>query len=74
MKGKYIMIKIVKYLSLTIAVAGFILMLGTAGSDCDGKCMENSMPIEDILLYMLLGLFMLGFGTFGYMKANEYDY
>jgi hypothetical protein len=48
-----------KYLGGTIAALGFILVLGVAGADCDGKCMENSLPLTDILLYTAIGLTMM---------------
>lgn len=39
----------------TLMILGFFLILGTAGADCDGDCMENSMPILDMVLYSLIG-------------------
>jgi hypothetical protein len=42
-----------------ILFVGFILILGAAGSDCDGKCMENAMSIGDILIYSFIGLGMM---------------
>ena len=50
------MIKIAAY---TVAALGFFLVLGVAGADCDGKCMENSMSLTDILLYTAIGLTMM---------------
>lgn len=53
-----------------IAVAGFLLMLGTAGADCDGKCMENSLPLMDIIVYCLIGLAMMTGGILGVVKSQ----
>ena len=50
------MIKIAAY---TVAVLGFFLVLGVAGADCDGKCMENSMSLSDIMLYTAIGFTMM---------------
>lgn len=52
---------------MMIAV-GFILVLGVAGSDCDGKCMENAMPIGEMLMYSAIGLVMIAAGAIGYNK------
>ena len=49
----------IKYVGATIAVLGLFLVLGVAGADCDGKCMENSMALTDMLLYTALGLLMI---------------
>lgn len=46
-------------IATVIGVAGFLLMAGVAGSDCDGKCMENAMSIGDTIMYGLLGLGMV---------------
>ena len=56
-----------------IGLSGFLLLLGTVGSDCDGKCMENSLPIGDIILYSLLGLAMMVTGLLmgGAFNAEE---
>ena len=48
-----------KYVGATVAVLGFLLVLGVAGADCDGKCMENSMTLSDILLYTAIGFTMM---------------
>ena len=50
------MIKIAAY---TVAALGFLLVLGVAGADCDGKCMENSMSLSDIMLYTAIGFTMM---------------
>lgn len=46
-------------IATVIGVAGFLLMAGVAGSDCDGKCMENAMSMADTIKYGLLGLGMM---------------
>jgi hypothetical protein len=35
---------------------GIVLIMGSVGSDCDGDCMENALPIMDMILYSALGL------------------
>lgn len=49
----------IKYLGVAVAVLGFFLVLGVAGADCDGKCMENSMSLSDIMLYTAIGFTMM---------------
>lgn len=50
------MIKIAAY---TVTALGFLLVLGVAGADCDGKCMENSLSLSDIMLYTAIGFTMM---------------
>lgn len=57
-----------KILSSIIGVVGFLLVLGVAGADCDGKCMENSMPIGDIIMYSLLGFALMIGGLLGALR------
>ena len=47
-----------------IGVTGFLLLAGVAGSDCDGKCMENAMSLKDTILYSFLGMAMMITGLF----------
>ena len=62
-----------KVIGTIIGVSGFLLLMGVAGSDCDGKCMENAMSIGDTILYGLLGLGMMVTGLFigGAFNAEE---
>ena len=55
---------------LFIAV-GFVLVLGAAGSDCDGKCMENAMPLGQVIIFSLGGVFMIALGAFGFNRLPE---
>lgn len=68
------MMTILKWFFGAMIGAGIVLVIGAAGSDCDGKCMENALPIYDLILYMLGGVFMIALGAFGFMKCSEYDY
>lgn len=47
---------------------GFFLVLGTAGADCDGACMENSLTLGEIALYMFMG------GASGFMGYHMFMY
>ena len=49
---------------------GFILVLGAAGSDCDGKCMENAMSMSDTLYYSGIGLVLMALGALGLRKTE----
>ena len=62
--------------NLIAAILGFgglILLMGVAGNDCDGACMENAMPIGDMIVYSLIGLAMMVAGLFlgGAFNAEE---
>jgi hypothetical protein len=50
---------------------GFVLVLGAAGSDCDGKCMENAMPLDQLMIFSFGGLFMIGLGALGLIRINQ---
>ena len=49
-------------IATVIGFGGFFLLLGVAGSDCDGKCMENAMSLGDTIMYAGLGLAMMATG------------
>lgn len=55
---------------LLIAV-GLFLVIGTAGSDCDGDCMERSMSIGQIITYSLTGLVLMLIGALGLNKCSQ---
>ncbi len=58
-----------KYVFGMMIAVGFFLVLGVAGSDCDGKCMENAMPLTDVLMYSTLGLVLMFAGAVGIRKV-----
>ena len=46
----------------------FFMVIGTAGSDCDGDCMERALSISQILIN-------LGIASFaGFMGYHMYKY
>jgi len=51
-------------IAFIIGFTGFLLLMGAAGSDCDGKCMENALPLGEVILYSLIGLAMMVVGCF----------
>ena len=53
-----------KYVGYVIGFLGFFIMLGTAGADCDGKCMENSLTMMEIIEYTILGKSMMVMGIY----------
>ena len=59
-----------KYVFGLMIAVGFFLVLGVAGSDCDGKCMENTMPLTDALLYSTLGIVLMLAGAVGINKTR----
>ena len=66
------MIKAVLKIVFGLAVAaGIILILGVAGNDCDGKCMENAMPLGQMIEYTFYGIALVAFGAWGLNKIPE---
>ena len=53
-----------KYVGYIIGFIGFFILLGTAGADCDGKCMENSLTMMEIIEYTILGMSMMVMGIY----------
>lgn len=59
-----------KYVFGTMIAVGFLMLLGAAGNDCDGKCMENAAPIGELLKMVGYGIALAAAGTFGLLKTN----
>ena len=43
---------------------GFLLILGVAGSDCGGSCMEDAMPLNKMMIYGTIGIIMIAFSVY----------
>ncbi len=43
---------------------GFLLILGVAGSDCGGSCMEDAMPLDKMMIYGTIGIIMIAFSVY----------
>ena len=52
-----------KYVFGTMIAVGFVMVLGAAGNDCDGKCMETANTIGEMLTIAGIGLSMMLFGA-----------
>mgnify|MGYP000355922733 FL=1 len=59
-----------KIIGYVLGFVGFFILLGTAGADCDGKCMENSLTIVQIMEGVLMGVGLMMLGTFFVMKGE----
>jgi len=59
-----------KYVFGTLIAVGFLMVLGAAGNDCDGKCMENAAPIGELLKMVAAGVALAAVGVVGMMKTN----
>jgi hypothetical protein len=59
-----------KYVFGTMIAVGFLMVLGAAGNDCNGKCMENAAPIGELLKMVGYGIAVAAAGTFGLLKTN----
>ena len=59
-----------KYVGYVIGFLGFFILLGTAGADCDGKCMENSLTMVEILKYTVLGISLMSLGVIIVVKYD----
>ena len=61
------MMKVIGYI---VGFIGFFILLGTAGADCDGKCMENSLTIVEIMQGVFMGIGLMMVGTYFVMKGE----
>jgi hypothetical protein len=39
------------------------MIIGTAGADCDGDCMEKALTMAEVMKYTMLGLGMIIVGV-----------
>jgi hypothetical protein len=60
-----------KFIYGVFIALGFLFILGAAGSDCDGKCPQNVMPIEIMLYYTLGGFALIILGIYGLVRNNS---
>jgi hypothetical protein len=61
------MMKVIGYI---VGFIGFFILLGTAGADCDGKCMENSLTVVQIMEGVFMGIGLMMVGTYFVMKGE----
>ena len=59
-----------KIIGYVIGFIGFFILLGTAGADCDGKCMENSLTVVQIMEGVFMGIGLMMLGTFFVVKGE----
>ena len=59
-----------KIIGYVLGFVGFFILLGTAGADCDGKCMENSLTVVQIMEGVFMGIGLMMLGTFFVMKGE----
>ena len=57
----------------TIMVLSALVVMGTAGSDCDGKCMENALSIGETLFNFTMALIGGWIGYHMFMYGVERD-
>ena len=53
-----------KYVGYILGFIGFLILIGTAGADCDGKCLENSLTMMEIIRYTSLGMIIMVTGIY----------
>ena len=60
---------VIRSLGYVLLIGAFLVLLGVAGADCDGKCMENSLSMGEIFSYIfgsviaaIVGFFMVNAG------------
>jgi len=53
-----------------IGAFGLILILGVAGSDCGGSCMEDAMPLNKMMIYGAIGIIMIAFSVYVFNKRD----
>jgi hypothetical protein len=49
---------------------GFFLVIGAAGSDCDGDCMENALSLSELLVFTSVGLCGIIAGSAMCLRSN----
>jgi hypothetical protein len=59
-----------KIIGYVLGFVGFFILLGTAGADCDGKCMENSLTVVQIMEGVFMGIGLMMLGTFFVIKGE----
>ena len=47
-----------------VGAFGLILILGVAGSDCGGSCMEDAMSLDKMMIYGTIGIIMIAFSVY----------
>jgi hypothetical protein len=50
---------------------GLLMVIGTAGADCDGKCMENALPLGQMLIQVAIGLVGMAAGALGLAALSD---
>ena len=58
-----------KMIGYLLVFVGIFIVLGTAGADFDGKCMENAMTIGQTLAYFSMGIGATALGALFIMKG-----
>ena len=59
-----------KIIGYVLGFIGFFILLGTAGADCDGKCMENALTITQIVEGVFMGIGIMVLGIYFVMKGE----
>lgn len=59
-----------KIIGYVLGFVGFFILLGTAGADCDGKCMENALTITQIVEGVFMGIGIMVLGIYFVMKGE----
>jgi len=60
---------VLKFILGVLIAVGIFLVIGAAGNDCDGKCMENALTLSQIALYGLGGMCATAMGALLIMKG-----
>ena len=60
-----------KFVFGALIFTGLLLVIGTAGADCDGKCMENALPISQMLIQVAIGLVGMAAGALGLAALSD---
>lgn len=59
-----------KIIGYVLGFVGFFILLGTAGADCDGKCMENALTMTQIVEGVFMGIGIMALGIYFVMKGE----
>lgn len=64
--------KLFKFTGGFLMAFAFFFVLGTAGADCDGKCMENSLTLSEIAINLTIASFAGWVGFLMYKYGDDY--
>jgi len=60
----------IKLISYVLVIVGLFMVIGAAGSDCDGACIDNAFSFSELLKYVSIGTMVTITGIIGVVKTS----